>query len=40
MPYLSELCLLNPVLVWILQRSANLRYAKLVVHTLARILHT
>ena len=40
MPYLRELCLLNPLLVWILQCSANLCYAKLVVYTLARILHT
>jgi hypothetical protein len=40
MPYLRELCLLSPLLVWILQCSANLCYAKLVVYTLARILHT
>ena len=40
MPYLRELCLLNPLLVWILQCSANLCYAKLVVYTLAKILHT
>ena len=39
-PYLRELCLLNPFLVWILQCSANLFDAKLVVYTLARLLHT
>ena len=31
---------LNPLLVWILQCSANVCYAKLVVYTLARILNT
>ena len=40
MPYLIELCLLNPLLVCILQCSATLCYAKLVVYTLARIWHT
>ena len=40
MSYLRELCRLNPLLVWILQCSANVCYDKLVVYTVARILHT
>ena len=39
MSYLRELCRLNPLLVWILQCSSQVCYAKLAVYTLARISH-